>query len=30
MNDVLNCSPPTSDEQLYYDNIVDSPGITGV
>ena len=28
MNDVLNCRLPTSDEQLDYDNIVDSPSIT--
>ena len=30
MSDVLNCSPPTSDVQLDYDNIVDSPSIIGV
>ena len=30
MNDVLNCSPPTSDVQFDYDNIVDFPRIIGV
>ena len=30
MNDVLNCSPHTSDVQLDYDNIFDSPSIIGV